>query len=442
MSRNGPAPQRLLHRPGNAVSRDRQTRPKLQQGFATTVLGREFPDQGDSSCDSSLSHVRHGGERAVDGDGRRPHFTVQQPAPGSPSELGLPQHLRNSARLNPMDARAALVDRGTTSVSKLSHLACLIPGYRAIPQEAHQTRGQDFYASGFPSASARISDAETPSLVTTTVQLFQQALPPGFNAGTDFSGFGRDSNASTATAGGTTPAQRRPRCGPTSEDYPSIPSTQGTGSRHSAETRPVPADQRKNSRADTEQDGTLGVLTSEEDGAMWGKVVLRGGGYRLHGAQHHPEISQVATSAGQRVTVAIDIPEDVIRHGRRARGRRDDSARIEQRIPEPTASVDSPSIYSISSSPPPLFSPPSPPPRVSCDLVARNAFLAANIFHFEPENVGGEDIIDNREESAAVDRQGGAEACARRASLRWGEELVDKLRFEIRRLGSEEVREG
>ena len=446
MSRNGPAPQRNLHRPDNAASRDRQAPPNLQQGPATIDPRHKFFSRGDSSSDSSLRY-----EQAVDEDGRRPRFTVQQPALGSSTELGLPQNPKNLTRLSPIDARTALVDRGTTSVSKVSHPACLIPGYRATPQQRHQVREQVVYASSFPSASAGISDAELPSLVSTTVQLFHPALPSGFNAGNDLGGNCRDSHVSTTTVGGTTPGQHRLRYGPTSEGYHIISSTQGTESRSSTKTRSMPTDQRTSSRTDTVQEGARGVLTSEQDGTMWENVVLRNG-YRLHDTQHHPEISQVANLAARRVTAAAEVPEDVIHHDRRARGRRGDPAQIEQQIPEPTASADSASISStetqssttpvIDSSFPSLNAP--PPPRVSCDLVARNAFLAANIFHFEPENVGREDIIANREESTAVDCGSRAETCARRVSLRmqvWEEQFVDNFRYEMRTIGLVEIHE-
>lgn len=207
MSRNRPAPTRKLHRPGNNASGYVQAPTNLpHQAFITAGSRQSDSDRRYSSSGSSSSG-RHAGERAVDGYGRQPRLPPQQPTLGSSPELGHPQNSRDSARLSPINSRTALMDRCTTSVSTLSHPACLIPGYHATSQEAHQNQEQVSRTSGFSSVGARISDVEVPTLDSAARELLQEAVPSGASTGTGFGIFGADLKASTATAAGANPAQ-------------------------------------------------------------------------------------------------------------------------------------------------------------------------------------------------------------------------------------------
>lgn len=435
MSRMRPAPGRNLHGGGDDGLGCGQATLDLYQASATNGSRQRTTDRTDSDS-GSLSTGRHAGERAVDGHGRRSRLGVQVPTPDTSSELIFSQNSDGSTQLSPGDARTPPEQGFKKPVPKVVHPACLTPGHRDTSQETYRDQQQPDYASVSQSASVKAPDAETSTLASATRPLLQQAVPPGISTNANSSDFGRDFQTPVTTAVGATPAKQRLRWGPTSEDYPCVPSTQGTGSRYPTQARPVHTSERASSRTDVGYDEGLGLLTHEEDAAMRGEVILRGDGYRLLDAQHHPEMSIVATSALPPVNAASEVPERVFHSGWRAQDRTSIWVQTPHNT-EPTPSEDSASISSTKpqsfttssttnsptttpSSTSSLSSPPSPPPRVSCDVVEHNPFEAATHFYFFAENVGRGDI-DDIEQFVALDVDCEAELGARRLSLMWQE---------------------
>ncbi|CAD6583713.1 MAG: hypothetical protein ASARMPREDX12_001426 [Alectoria sarmentosa] len=430
MSRTGPAPGRNLHGGGDDGLGYGQRISDPHQKF-TAKGDRQRPFDRTGSFSGSPSS----GGQEIDGhDSQRhcPRLAIPLPNPGTSSELDFWQNSEDLAQRSPGDENVPLEQEFKKPVPKVIHPACLTPGHRDVSQEIYQ----DQQETHRPSASVKAPDSETSTLASATRPLLQTAVPPGLSTNANPREFSRDSQTPFTTAAGATPAPRRLRWGPTSEDYPSVPSTQGIGSRYPAQAGPIHTSERANSRTEVGQDELFGLLTHEEDAAMRGEVILRGDGYRLLDVQHHPEISQMAHPARQAATAAVGVPEHFIRSGRRAENRTsiwvqtpqnteptptEDSAPISSTDPQAstTSSATNSPITTLSSTSS-LSSPPSPPPRVSCDVVERNSFEAATHFYFFAENVGRGDIEDS-EDFAAVDVDGGAEVGARRLSLKWQE---------------------
>ena len=391
-------------------------------------------DRSKSSFDGRSSG-RQASEQAVDEHDRRPRLTIQLPRPKSSPEPETLQSPRDLARLSPVDAETALADRFRKPVSKVSHPACLTPGQRSTTQdaeEAHPNEEQVNNTNGPLATRARISAGDSPTLDLAARQLFQQAVPPGFNTNTDFGDFGRDLQLSAAAVAESsrrnraTPAHQRPHWVPTSEDYPSVPSNQGIGSRYPAEARRVPTSRRANGGADAVQDESMGALAAVEDVAMRVEVILHGDGYRLRDSRHHPDIFQEIIPATPAVSNTADISETHLGYGRQAhRSRKIPSYHSESNAD--IASISSTECQPSTTASPPSF---SPPPRVSCDIVARNPTPATSQPHFGPEN-GGRADIDDGEEATVVDigENAGADAHRRRLSLQmqewrvWSKEL-------------------
>lgn len=209
MSRNGPAllVAPTLRRRGNDASGFGQAPRNLHQAFMQDDTQRTSSDRSDLSSNSPRSR-RQTSELAAGDHGRRPPLTIQLPTYGTSSESSLRQDPRHLAQLSPLHARAPLVHRPTKSVSQASHPACLTPGHRATSHDAEEARRIEVEANrasaSLATIVARFSDAESPTLNLAARQLFQQAVPPGFNTNantsTVFAGFGSsDSQASNAT---------------------------------------------------------------------------------------------------------------------------------------------------------------------------------------------------------------------------------------------------
>lgn len=394
---------------------------------------RTDPRQASSDRSKSSSDGRSSGrqasEQALDEHDRRPRLPIQLPTPKSSPEPEVLQSPSDLARPSPVDAETALVDRFRKPVSKVSHPACLTPGQRSTTQdaeEAHPNEEQVNNANGPLATRARISDGDSPTLGLAARQLFQQAVPPGFNTKTEFGDFGRGLQPSAAAVGESsrrhraTPAHQRPHWIPTGEGYPSVPSNQWIGSRYPAETSRVPASRRANGRADAVQDESKGALAMEGGVAMRVEVILHGDGYRLRDSRHHPDISQEIIPATPAVSTKADNSEIHLHDGLQAQRSRGSRAQIPSYHSESdadTASISSTECQPSTTASPPSFSPAfSPPPRVSCDIVARNPTPAASQRYFGPEN-GGRADIDDGEEATVVDFGGNAGANARRRRL-------------------------
>lgn len=124
MSHYPPPPTPHLRRRGNDASGYGQAPPNLHQAFMRTDPRQAFSDRSKSSSDSRSSG-RQASEQATDEHGRRPRLTIQLPTPKSSPESEILQSPRDLARLSPVDAETALVDRFRKPVSKVSHPACL-----------------------------------------------------------------------------------------------------------------------------------------------------------------------------------------------------------------------------------------------------------------------------------------------------------------------------
>ena len=367
MSRMGPAPGRNLDGGGNDGLGCGQWISDPHLNFTANGDRQRPSDRTESDSGSSS-----GGRQAVGGHGsqrRHPRLAIPLPSPGTSSELRFSQNSDDSTPLSPEDERTSAVQRFKKPVPKVVHPACLTPGHCDSSQEINRDQREPSYASVSQSASVKAPDAETSTLASATSQLF-----------------------------------------------------------HTSE--------RAGSRTDVSQDEGFGLLTQEEDAAMRGEVILRGDGYRLLDAQRHPEISHVAHPARQPATAASKVPERFTRSGWQTQNRRGIRAQTPPQTPGQTPSDGSASISSIKPQPTTSsapnspgttlssasfsFPPPSPPPRVSCDVVERNSFEAATQFYFFAENVGRGDI-DDIEHFVALDRDCEAELGARRLSLMWQE---------------------
>ncbi|KAL9132993.1 MAG: hypothetical protein Q9175_005827, partial [Cornicularia normoerica] len=150
---------------------------------------------------------RQTSELAAGDHGRRPPLTIQLPTYETFPESSLRQDPRHLAQLSPLPERAPLVHRPTKIVSQASHHASLTPRHRATSHDAEEARQIEIEANrasaSLATIIARFPDAESPTLNLAARQLFQQAVPLGFNTNantsTVFAGFGSsDSQASSA----------------------------------------------------------------------------------------------------------------------------------------------------------------------------------------------------------------------------------------------------
>ncbi|CAD6592655.1 MAG: hypothetical protein ASARMPRED_006493 [Alectoria sarmentosa] len=319
MSRTGPAPGRNLHGGGDDGFGYGQRISDPHQNF-TANGDRQRPSNRTGSSTGSPSS----GGQVIDGHDsqrHRPRLAIPLPNLGTSSELDFSQNSEDLAQLSSGDAMTPPEQRFKKPVPKVVHPACLTPGLRATSLEIYRDQQKAYRPSGSQSASVKAPDSETSTLASATRPLLQQAVPPGLGTNANPSEFGRDFQTPFTTAAGATPAPQRLRWGPTSEDYPSFPSTQGIGSRYPAQSKSIHTSERASSRTEGGQDEGFGLLTHEEDAAMRGEVILRGDGYRLLDAQHHPRISQMAHPARQPATAASEVPERVFHSGRRAQDR-------------------------------------------------------------------------------------------------------------------------
>ena len=144
---------------------------------------------------------------------------------------------------------------------------------------------------------------------------------------------------------------------------------------------------------DAAQDSGHPISTADEEAAM------RGMGYRLDNAQHHPSHFQQEFIPLPPAANGTDVAIILRRFDRGAAETHSHHHSESNSGASPSISPTEPQPHTIAFPFHPTsitsFRPPSPPPRPSCDVVARNRFVAASRWWFEIENVGCEDVISD-----------------------------------------------